>query len=87
MGINKGTCATSSTLGYEQGEQLNVTTKLSTPIRGRTCLKLLPSLLLVVTIDVTFEVTIEHATTPSLMVISKVEPLKFVSIVIPLTPL
>jgi hypothetical protein len=74
-------------LGCEQGEQLNVTTKLNTLIKGRTCLKFLPPLLLVVTIDVTFEVTIEHATTPSVMVISKVEPLKFVPIVVPLTPL
>jgi hypothetical protein len=36
MGINtKATCATSSTLRYEQGEQPIVTTKSSNPIKDK----------------------------------------------------
>jgi hypothetical protein len=40
-----------------------------------------------VTIDVTFEVIIEHFVTPSLMVNSRVEPLKKLFASMPLTPL
>jgi len=88
MGINtKATCATSSTLRYKQGEQPIVTTKSSSPIKGKTCLKLLPLPLLVVTIDVSVEVIVEDIATPSLMVSNRVEPLNFLFATIPLNPL
>jgi len=63
-------------LRNEQSEQLVVTTKLNSPIKGITCLKLLPIPLLIVTIDVIVDIIIEHVVTPSLMVNNKVESLK-----------
>ncbi len=44
IGTNmKTTTATSSTFASNQGEQHAITTKLAIPIRGGTCLEIIPS--------------------------------------------
>jgi hypothetical protein len=74
----------SFTFGPYPRKQPIVTTKPSRPIRGGTCLKIIP--LHMVTLTIPIEVIFELVNAPSFVVSSKLETLKFLSITIILTP-
>jgi hypothetical protein len=77
------TSSASFTFGPNPREQLVVITKLISPIRGGTCLEIIPLLMITLTIPV--EVILELVT-PSLVVSSGLESLEFLFTTILLTP-
>jgi hypothetical protein len=78
----RATCAISFTFRSKQREQLVGTTKLINPIRGGTCLEIIP--LHVIILVVLIEVISKPVVTPSLVVNSILESLEFLPITIPL---
>ncbi len=78
------TSSASFAFGPNPKEQLVVITKLISPIRGGTCLEIIP--LLVITLTIPVEVILELVLTLSLVVSSGLESLEFLFTTILLTP-